>query len=443
MLGKTHFVLGMASALVITRPQTVPGVITAMTAGAIGGWIVDFDMRNRNNDEQSEEARLENVYDAVIDGLFIVAFILLDFFIGKGMCQYVIENWGVRTWGSLIGLLILLIFGLYSKHRTFTHSFLALALFSGLVYLFCRPATIPFAIGYASHLISDLFNYLGLQLFYPLKWRPCLKVCKSDKTTNHILFWISLVIDVLFGAFLFASGMNGIDQSSSNFISYITEKRLFEVSFHFNFVQAYLIFVNILTFLGFQANQYQYQVDQGNAYYRGVEYDEDDYETPGTRFQTWLLNLFTFLGGGIGMLVSLVISRERPAGYSGIWWSFCYTSILFWFTIYCYLCNPFGFEIGRVQWLSTKHLPLLLYLIGINAISVLFLFLIRKRRFNDYDLKHTVVFMFGALGGTLGAIPTVFLINREGKYYYVIAGFSIMMISQIVFIMYMMAAGVF
>lgn len=443
MLGKTHFVLGMASALAITRPQTVPGVITAMTAGAVGGWIVDFDMRNRNNDEQSEEARLENVYDAVIDGLFIFAFILLDFFIGKGMCQYIIENWGVRIWGSLIGILIILIFGLYSKHRTFTHSFLALALFSGLVYLFCRPAAIPFAIGYASHLISDLFNYLGLQLFYPLKWKPCLKVCKSDKTANHTLFWISLAIDVTFGAFLFAVGMNEVNQSGSNFISYITEKRLFEASFHFSIVQAYLIVINILTFLGFQASAYQSYLDEGNAYYRGIKYNPDDYETPGTRFQTWLLDLLAFLGGGVGMLVSLVLSRERPAGYSGVWWSFCYTSILFWFTVYCYLCNPFGFEIGRVHWLSTKHIPLLLYLIGINVISVLFLFLIRKKKFKNNDFRHTLVFMFGALGGTLGAVPTVFLINREGKYYYVIAGFSIMMISQVVFIMYMMAAGVF
>ncbi len=112
------------------------------------------------------------------------------------------------------------------------------------------------------------------------------------------------------------------------------------------------------------------------------------------------------------MLVSLVISRERPAAYSGVWWSFCYTSILFWFTIYCYLCNPFGFEIGRVQWLSSKHVPLLLYLIGINAISVLFLFLIRKWKFKKSDFKHTLVFIIGALGGTLGAIPMVFLINR-------------------------------
>ena len=84
MLGRTHFVLGMASALVITHPQTVPGVLTAMTAGAIGGWIVDVDIKNRDM-EKSEEAVLENVYDAVIDGLFILAFIAFDFFIGKGI----------------------------------------------------------------------------------------------------------------------------------------------------------------------------------------------------------------------------------------------------------------------------------------------------------------------------------------------------------------------
>lgn len=442
MLGKTHFVLGMASAVVITHPQTVPGVITAMTAGAIGGWIVDVDIKNRDMD-QSEEAKLENVYDAVIDGLFILAFITLDFFIGKGMCQYVIENWGMKVWGSLIGLLILMIIGLYTKHRTFTHSILAWALFSGLVYLFCRPAVIPFAIGYASHLISDLFNYLGVQLFFPLKWRPCLEVCKSDKMANRVLFWVSLVFDVTFGAFLFAKAMNRVDPSRSSFITYITEKRLFEVSFHLNIFQIYLIFINVLTFLGFQADQYQYRIDEADAYFRGVEYNSDDYETPGTRFQAWLLDLFAFLGGGVGMFVSLVINRERPVARNGNWWAFCYTSILFWFTIYCYLCNPFGFEISGGQWFSTKHIPLFVYLIVINVITVLFIYKIRKRRFNESDIKHTIIFLLGALGGTIGAIPTVFIINRQGKYLYVAMGFTIMLVSQIVFAMYMIAAGVF
>ena len=173
MLGRTHFVLGMASALVITHPQTVPGVITAMTAGAVGGWIVDVDLKNRDI-ERSDDAERESVYDIIIDLLFIFAFIALDFFIGKGMCKYVIDNWGVMVWGPLLGIIILLLVGLNTKHRTFTHSFLALALYSGLMYFFCRPAAIPFAIGYASHLVADLFNRLGLQLWSEEQHRKVL-----------------------------------------------------------------------------------------------------------------------------------------------------------------------------------------------------------------------------------------------------------------------------
>ena len=84
-----------------------------------------------------------------------------------------------------------------------------------------------------------------------------------------------------------------------------------------------------------------------------------------------------------------------------------------------------------------------MYLIVINVITVLFIYKIRKRRFNESDIKHTIIFLLGALGGTIGAIPTVFIINRQGKYLYVAMGFTIMLVSQIVFAMYMIAAGVF
>lgn len=187
----------------------------------------------------------------------------------------------------------------------------------------------------------------------------------------------------------------------------------------------------------------QFKKNWMDAYYRGVEYNDADYETPEMRFQTWLLDLLAFLGGGIGMFVSFVINRERPVAYNGTWWSFCYTSILFWFTIYCYLCNPFGFKINGVQLLSSRHIPLLIYIFIINALTALFIFLIRKKKFGETDFKHTIIFLLGALGGTVSAILTVFLINREGKYYYVTTGFSIMLISQIVFVMYMIAVGIF
>ena len=437
MLGKTHIALGMASALVITHPETIPGVITAMAGGAIGGWIVDVDIKNRNTSE-SEEARRESIYDRIINGLFIVAFLAVDFFTGKGMCQYVIDHWGIKTWTSLLGILILVLIGLNTKHRTFTHSFLVMVLFTGLVYLSCRPATIPFLAGYASHIIADFFNCLGEQLFFPLKWRPCLKLCKSDKRANRVLFWISLAIDIGLGAYLFSKGLSNIDQNSS-FIAFITGKKLFGI----NVLQLYLIFMNIITFLGFQGNHKEFERNVFDAYEKGVEYNDADYETPESRFETWLLNVLVFLGGGLGILLALVINLEIPRAYNGNWWAFCYASILFWFTIYCYVLNPFGVQLNRIDWINAKHISLFAYLIIINALSALVLFLLRKKKFKETDVKHTVILLLGALGGTVGAIPMVFLINRAGKYYYIVLGFFVMLISQIVFIMYMLAAGVF
>ena len=93
--------------------------------------------------------------------------------------------------------------------------------------------------------------------------------------------------------------------------------------------------------------------------------------------------------------------------------------------------------------MSTKHIPLLVYLLGINAISALVLYLWRKKRFKEIDVKHTLVFILSAIGGTVGAIPMVFWINRQGKYFYILGGFSVMLISQIIFIMYMMSVGEF
>ncbi len=119
-----------------------------------------------------------------------------------------------------------------------------------------------------------------------------------------------------------------------------------------------------MTFLGFQRSQRQFRDNVNDAYFKGKEYKDEDYDTPELGFQTWLLDILVFLGGGVGMFASLVINLELPAAYNGNWWGFCYTSILFWFTVYCYLCDPFGFGTRNIQWLSTKHIPLLVYLLG-------------------------------------------------------------------------------
>lgn len=51
--------------------------------------------------------------------------------------------------------------------------------------------------------------------------------------------------------------------------------------------------------------------------------------------------------------------------------------------------------------------------------SALFIYSIRKKKFEETDIKHALILLLGALGGTIAAIPMVFGINRTGKYYYV------------------------
>lgn len=437
MLGKTHFVLGMASAILLTQPHTAPEVITALTGGALGGWIVDIDIKNK---EMSEKERCDNFYDTIIKATLVSTFLIIDYLIGNGICQYIIDNWNVKVWGALFGLLILSLIGFNTKHRTFTHSILSFGLFTILMYSFCRPAAVPFGIGYASHIIADFFNKLGIQLFFPFKWRPCLKICRSDKKANRVLFWVSLSIDIILGAFLFSKGLIESGQSTNLYLT-IVEKKIFKL----NIFQIYLILINLFAFLGFERSYKEYLDDCRDAAEKGIAYSYEEYDSRWYFIETWILNLLVFFGGGLGMLLSLVKHLEFPSAYKGKanWWAICYTSILFWSTLYLFICNPVGFEIGKIKVIDPKHIELLVYLIGINAISALTLYTWRKKRFDETDIKHTLIFLLGAMGGTIGAILMVFYTRREGKYYYVKAGFFAMLVSQIVFVMYMLAVGVF
>lgn len=195
LTGKTHITLGAAAALLLLHPPTIPGIITAVAGGAVGGRIVDIDAKEMGVDRKK-------VYGAAVDVLLVIALITLDFFIGDGMCQAVLENRGVKLLGGLAGLLLLAFLGSRTRHRTFTHSLLSMALFSTAVYCLCPPLGIPFLIGYASHLAADLTNRRGLQLFFPLRKKYSLKLCVHNQKANRILFWVTLLFDLAVGTSL-------------------------------------------------------------------------------------------------------------------------------------------------------------------------------------------------------------------------------------------------
>lgn len=62
-------------------------------------------------------------------------------------------------------------------HRGFTHSFVCLSMLAWLAYRFLSlPVAMAAVIGYASHLLGDFLTPSGLQLFWPLDWRPRLPI---------------------------------------------------------------------------------------------------------------------------------------------------------------------------------------------------------------------------------------------------------------------------
>ena len=420
MLKKTHIASGIASALILTTPSTIPNIISGIIGGAIGGWIADIDCKIIDYDK-------ETIYDSIINGLFILLFVLLDFIIGKGICNYILSNWGISIWISLILFLLLLVFGFKSKHRTFTHSFASLIFFTICIYFLCRPMTLTFAIGYFSHIFIDLFNKKGLQLFYPLKWKFSLNICHSDKKANNILYMIMVVLSTIIASILFSQTM--INNTHIDFVNKIQTLTVFD----FNVFQLYLVLINVFTF---------FLAERSYANSWRENFENIDTIRIQTNFETWILNIFIFLGGSIGMIISLVIHFAFPSAYNGNWWSFCYTSFLFWGTVYLYIMNPFNLTLGPINFFTINKLFLLIYLFAINILSSYILYRIKERRFKDNSLAHTFLLLLGSIGGTLGAIISVTIFRKFKKFHYVSLGFILMLIGQIIFLSYLMLTNV-
>lgn len=209
MLSKTHITLGMASALVLTCPETVPGVIAAIAGGALGGWVPDVDAHNKNRLKSKRRVR-EKAWIKTLCTAFVGAVLILDYAVDGGMCRYAVDHLGPPVWAGLLGFLLLLLVGIRTEHRTFTHSLLGTALFCGAVYFACRPAAVPFLIGYASHVCTDLLNVRGVQLVFPIRWYPSLKICRSDGRANQVLFWVTLGLTAALTAVLIGTALSAV-----------------------------------------------------------------------------------------------------------------------------------------------------------------------------------------------------------------------------------------
>ena len=128
MLGKTHMMVGIAVTLAITHPDTLSGFVTAAGIGAIGALISDIDVGTSSSHRDANRVIFLTIAVAVI-------FLAVDYFGKFGLVQTILQDSSIVR--ILLGIALFLVvcaFGKETPHRSFMHSFTALAALDFFVF---------------------------------------------------------------------------------------------------------------------------------------------------------------------------------------------------------------------------------------------------------------------------------------------------------------------
>ena len=196
MMSKTHITVGTTCALLIAQP-TPAGACLALAGGALGGIMPDIDVISRDNTRDAIQGEII----AVIITIFVI---VIDKLFRFNAFQQIERDKYYLPIG-IIMLIALYILGVTRDHRGFTHSIVALILYSIPIMMIYEPLTQYFMMGFLSHLFIDLFNKRGIQLFFPLKKRFCFGLYYADKLANKVIMIVGLVATValLINCFIF------------------------------------------------------------------------------------------------------------------------------------------------------------------------------------------------------------------------------------------------
>lgn len=180
MMGKTHIFCGIAAALALTRPESPEACLTAIVGGAAGGILSDIDLKDRNGKNDA-------LYSRLIAAGIIATALVTDIAAGVGVIDRIKSSFDRESVLGTGVFLILCIIGILQPHRKFTHSAIAMFLYSASVGMMYLPLCVPFAAGFVSHLALDILNKKPILLFWPLKTKVCFGICYSNKFCDKLL----------------------------------------------------------------------------------------------------------------------------------------------------------------------------------------------------------------------------------------------------------------
>jgi putative membrane-bound metal-dependent hydrolase len=182
----------MAAGIAICRPQTMPMLIAGAGLAAFGGTICDIDVETSDAHEQVDRM-------LVVAVIMVAAVVVMDFIFRVGIYRQLMANSNIaRVIIGSLAFLMICAFGKEQPHRSFMHSFLALAMLSICVYIIFPDMTPYFMVGFMSHMFIDVFNRKREKFFWPVGKGFCLHWCSANGIVNKILFYVSTMAVVLF-----------------------------------------------------------------------------------------------------------------------------------------------------------------------------------------------------------------------------------------------------
>ena len=191
MLGKTHLAVGIAATMAVTQPASLSELILSAGLGGVGALISDIDVGTSNSHKDADKITMLTVF-------VILGVLVLDYFFNAGIVDRVVRNSG---YGRIVAGVLLFIgicaFGKEQPHRSFTHSFLALLLLCFAIGLVWEKAVIYFAVGFLSHLATDIFNKKKVRLLYPVQGGVSLGLFPASGVANRIFFIVGSAVTVL------------------------------------------------------------------------------------------------------------------------------------------------------------------------------------------------------------------------------------------------------
>lgn len=191
MLGKTHMAVGIAATLAITQPSGVSELVLAVGAGSLGALISDIDVGTSNSHRDADKITALSV-------VVVLAVFALDYFCNTQIIERIIGSSGyLRIIAGLLLFIGICAFGKEQPHRSFMHSFLALILLSFALGLIWEKAVIYFAVGFLSHLATDIFNKKKVRLLYPMKGGVSLGLFHAYGLANDIFFAIGSIVAII------------------------------------------------------------------------------------------------------------------------------------------------------------------------------------------------------------------------------------------------------